>query len=228
MEKLIQEIQEQLGKFLVWSIDVSPMPLETIFNTAKHMNVFIWRSLAVSQSATSGFVCALPGVNWAFGIGADMFALLYSMAATSYGVGAIIASRNGHTYYSLNKSDYLDVLAVWCDSTDYIQDAGVKSILLGGVAAKKAGIKMVTKIVTKSTFQAGSYLTSKAGIKIPAKLLEKAATKMATKLGVKTGAMLTGAGCAISGGINFWFVNSITDAAKVYYTAKFENRKIEL
>ncbi|AFY59238.1 hypothetical protein Riv7116_6926 (plasmid) [Rivularia sp. PCC 7116] len=228
LSKAKEYFQEQLGKFLVWSIDVSPTPIETIYNTAKNMNVFVWRSLAVSQSSGTGVICALPILNWTVGIGADIFSLLYMMAVTSYGVGAIIAHRNGLSYTVLNKSDYLDVLAVWCDATEYIQDIQVKSILLGGVAAKKAGFKIGTKAVTKGSVIGASYLSSKAGIKIPTKLLDKAATKAVTKLGAKAGAMLTGIGALVSGGINFWFVNSITNAAKVYYTAKFEDKKISL
>lgn len=226
MEDSIKQVQKQLGRFLVWLIDTAPVPMELIYNTAKLMNIFMWRAFAVSQSTATGFFCALPGVNWSLGIGTDIFALLYSMAVTSYGVGAIIGSRNGYSSYSLKKSDYLDVLAVWSDSPEYIQDIGVKSVLLGGVAAKKAGLKIGTKAATKVTFYTASHLGSKAGAKIPAKLLEKVATKIATKLGVKTGAMLTGVGCAVSGGINAWFVNSITNAAKVYYIAKFENRQV--
>lgn len=226
MEDFIKQIQEQLGKFLVWLLDTAPVPMELIYNSAKFMNVFVWRAFAVTQSTATGVFCALPGVNWTLGIGADIFALLYSMSVTAYGVGAIIGSRNGFSSYSLDKSDYLDVLAVWCDSTEYIQDIQVKSILLGGLTAKKAGLKIGTKAATKATFYTASHLGSKAGVKIPTKLLEKAATKIATKLGVKTGAMLTGVGCAVSGGINAWFVNGITDAAKVYYTAKFEKRRL--
>lgn len=232
MEESLNQVkeyfQEQLGKFLIWSIDVSPMPLETIYNFAKYTNVFVWRSVAVSQSSASGAFLSLPGISWTFGIAADIGSLLYAMAVTSYGVGAIIANRNGLSYNSLNKSDYLDVLAVWCDATEYIQDIRVKSILLGGLAAKKAGFKFGTKAATKASVYSASYLTSKAGIKIPIKLLDKVATKAVAKLGAKAGAMLTGIGFVLSGGINFWFVNSITNAAKVYYTAKFEDKKISL
>jgi hypothetical protein len=64
--------------------------------------------------------------------------------------------------------------------------------------------------------------TKKLGFSISPLLLDKVLAKIFAKLGIKAGSAIPVLGIALNAGVNGWFVNSITNAAKIYYTAKFE------
>ena len=218
-------LTNQLGKILPRLVTSTPMPIGAIYKLARFTNyINLWRGIAITQSGIAGGTLALPGINWMGGLAADLVALLYTMAVTAYGVGAIVAKRKRcfrDRYTDINQLDYIDILAVWADAPEYIMDEQVRQYVfdkLGRDLSWKAGSKTALKVITKSTIIGGK----KVGVTLPQKLVSKIAAKMATKLSVKGAAVLSGIGVGISAGINIWFVNEISQAAEIYYDAKFK------
>jgi hypothetical protein len=149
------------------------------------------------------------------------------MQATAYGVGSIIAHQNGYSKHWLDREDYRDILAIWVGSPEFIEDAKVKALLTTSYAAAKIGTKFGVKISAQTlnaAVQMGTVASAKKiGLAISPKLLQKVLAKISTKLGVKAGSSwVPGIGSALNAAINGWFINDITNAAKIYYIAKFE------
>jgi hypothetical protein len=217
----LNELKKHIGEMLTKQIEETPFPFQKIFGIAKRLNILVWRSAAVSQAAVAGgalVAIPIPGVGAAVGLAADISVLLYTMAVTAFGVGAIIGNRNGYDWHHLDNSDYVDILAVWVGEPEFIQDASTKAILASSLAAQKTGIKIGAKATTFAT----SMATKKLGFSISPLLLDKVLAKIFAKLGIKAGSAIPVLGIALNAGVNGWFVNSITNAAKIYYTAKFE------
>ena len=225
--KFKESAMEVINDLFVGALDLFPYDtvIETLHDWATVCGLWIWRTAAVTQSATTGgLLMAIPGVSLLIGVSSDLTSLFYGMQATAYGVGAIIAKRNGLSDFSLSKEDYVDVLAVWAGAPEFILDAQAKGVLyLVGKSAGKAGIKASVKT---TSFVAASSMSKKIGIPISSPLLEKVVVKICGKLGIKASALVPAAGVFINAGINAWFVYGISKAAEQYYVAKFEGRKI--
>ena len=223
----MNDAKDIINEAFVKALELFPFNaiIQPLWDWSTQCNIFVWRSIAVTQSSvTGGILMAVPGVNLAVGVGADITSLFYGMQATAYGVGAIIAKKNGKTIHSLSRDDYIDILAVWAGAPEFIGDSYVKAVLFYNIkSTSKIAIKGVAKTTTYVT--AGT-ISKKMGVPIATPLLEKVITKISAKLGIKASTFVPVAGSFLNAGINGWFINSITNAAKTYYIAKYEGRNV--
>lgn len=194
----------KFGGWVVSGFEAVTPDIQGIYGDAKNETLSDWNTKQKALVATSGAASmAIPGVHLA-GMAADIAFLMNRMAVASYGIGAIHYQKHG-IGNELSEDDFSNILAIW---------AGEEEHLLEGVSSKvtgKAGLKYAAKAAAK-----------KAGIKIGNKLSSKMATKLAAKFGGKLGGkMLSGfvpfIGPAVSGTINYFFIDGVTDAAEKYY-----------
>jgi hypothetical protein len=220
----------KIKEAFVGAIELFPYEkfVELFWPITKRLNIFVWRSIAIAQSAGTGAgLMLIPGLNVLIGVGSDLFALFYAMQATAYGVGMIVAKRNGRSEYALDREDYTDILSIWVGSPEFIDNAHVKALLSTSYAAAKISAKFGTKLSAKALSGAvtigATASVKKIGLAISPQLMGKILTKIGAKLGIKTGSSwVPGVGSALNAGVNAWFINDITNAAKIYYIAKFE------
>ncbi len=84
-----------------------------------------------------------------------------------------------------------------------------------GKAAGKIAGEVTGKILSKTALKSGSKIAGKMTSKVVDKAVTKVAAKFAAKLGVGWIPLIGG---AVSGGINFWLLSGLMDAAYSYYT----------
>lgn len=221
---------EKIRDAFIGAIELFPYEkfVELFWPITERVNIFAWRSIAIAQSAGTGAgLMLIPGLNVLIGVGSDLIALFYAMQATAYGVGMIIANRNGRSQFALGREDYADILAIWVGSPEFVDNAQVKALLTTSYAASKIGAKFGIKVSAKTLSAAATVgaaaVSKKIGLAIYPQVMVKLLAKISTKLGVKAGSSwVPGVGSALNAGINAWFINDITNAAKIYYIAKFE------
>jgi hypothetical protein len=89
---------------------------------------------------------------------------------------------------------------------------------LAGKAVGKAAGEVTGKILSKTVLKSGSKVVGKMTSKVVDKAVAKVVAKFAAKVGVGWIPLIGG---AVSGGINFWLLNGLMDAAYSYYTHNY-------
>jgi hypothetical protein len=136
------------------------------------------------------------------------------MSVTSYGVGAILGSRQGRGNV-LDQEDLAVVLARWAGDED-----------LGDVAIAKTAASLAGKVGGKATAAVlAKTMAEKAGLLVGKKISGKLGAKLGAKFGAKLGGkMVLGfipfLGAAVGASVNAYFVDGISTAAEGWYRAK--------
>lgn len=194
---------------------VSPQDLDKLYAETRDYSVGEWRNLQLAAAASGGFVgAAIPGVHLA-GLAADLVHVLYRMARSSMGVGAILGRRNLKENI-LGEEDFLAVLAQWADPQSLSDIVQLK--LEAGF--KKVSIKTLGKVLSKA-------IAKKAGLVGTGVMAEKLFGKVAAKFAAKFGAKVIAGwvfllGPVVSAGINVYFLKKISDAAEAFYPKKIK------
>ena len=204
---LLRIFQRRLMKGIIWYVKNGPFDFQNLYQIANRMGLEKWKMAAQAGTTGSGAILTFVPV---IGLPFDVTALLDGMMRTSYGIGAVIAKENNLSWTVLDRSDFLDVLAIWAGVDDFVGNEAAKESLMNN--------------------RIGNRVFGKVGSKTAAKVAAKAATKIAikfsAKLGAKVASIIPFAGPAANGGINLWYITEITGAAEKYYREKFTSSGI--
>ena len=194
--------------------------LDNIYNDAYIFTLSEWEVSQTALATSSGALASsIPGAHL-IALAGDVTFLMNRMSVCSYGIGAIMGYDN-NLGNILEHEDFAIVLAIWAGDNKVIT-------ILEGLEAKsedvleamevkvgtKTGVKFVAKKVVK---KAGLLIGKKLGGKIGAKIGAKFAGKLSGKI---LGGFIPVGSSAIGGGINWWFMSGISEAAKHYYEIK--------
>jgi hypothetical protein len=210
------EAIEAIAEVFVKALEVFPFDdvIEKVFDYSKPFSVFGWRCLAVAQAAAAGgFLMSIPGLNLLIGIGTDLSMMFYAMQAHACGVGCIIARKNGLSYHVMESTDYIDVLSIWTGAPEFINDKKARSVLCS------------TDNISDNLPE-DSLMHQNLGNIIAPYLLNKVLKRLGNIMKIKSGSLVPGIGAALNAGVNAKLANEIIDAAKTYYVAKFEGKRI--
>jgi len=186
------------------------------YNDSSVAEIHTMQKAAVTASGAGAV--AIPGMH-VLGIAADVTFLLNRMSTSSYAIGASICYEE-NLGNILEEEDFAAVLAVWCGELDLVNLSTGK--LAADLSTKVAG-KTALKIIGKTICKAGGYMV---GYKLGGKLAAKIGTKFGAKLGAKIGlGFIPFVGAAAGGGINWFFIDGIMEAAEAYYKKKVEIAK---
>jgi len=170
-----------------------------------------WKREHVLKAASSG---ALTGmIGGPIGLAAIPADLAWCGRVSSHGCFGIglIRDRDVDYDYDMNL-----ILAIWSGVAESasVVPAGKLAIKVGGgkMMIKASGI-VAGALVSKASLKGGSKL----GAKLAAKAASKAAAKVTAKLASKSTAFIPIIGGLISGGVNWWLVSGLLDAADKFY-----------
>lgn len=188
--------------------------LNNIYDTAHTYTVSGWKAKQKSLATASGAgAMAAPGAHLAT-LAADIAFLMNRMSVCSYGIGAIRSFDESYGNI-LEEEDFANVLAMWAGHEEITSMMGSKGAL---DIAMKVGGKVGMKVIGKTIATSGTVLVGKKlGGKVGAKVAAKIAGKIAGKAGAGFIPLL---GPVIGGGINFWFISSVSSSAEEYYDFK--------
>jgi hypothetical protein len=117
----------------------------------------------------------------------------------------------------LEQEDFAVILARWAGAEE------VSDAVLAKLSAEATSV--MGKVAAKSL---AKFAAEKTGILLGKKLAGKAGAKIGAKFGAKIGGKALGGwipflGAVIGGGINLYFITSISDAARSWYQFKCSN-----
>lgn len=191
------------------------MEREQLKKQVKGYTINEWKRERLTMVVTSGAVTGamggpvglaaiLPDLAWCGRVG----------ALGCFGIGHI---KNVDLDYDV---DMNLIMAIWtglAEARSYVPVGKVGIKVSGKVAPKIAG-KVAGVLVSKVALKGGSKL----GAKLASKAASKAATKLAAKLMAKTGTgWIPLIGGVVSGGVNWWLVSGLLDAAEEYYSGEY-------
>lgn len=204
--------------YIVNAFDALTPNLNGIYENAATHSLSGWKTKQGALVTTSGVTgSAIPGLHMAT-VAADIAFLLNRMAVCSYGIGAIIGNEQSQGNI-LEEEDFAVILGRWCGD-DGLSNAALSKgaaeigIKAGGKIAGKVGAKAVAKFAVT---HAGILVGKKMGVKMGAKLGSKFGAKLGGKI---TAGWLPFLGPALSGGINLYFITSISKEAESWYRFK--------
>ena len=223
-------IQDQLSQlFRDWGSEMNKGERKNLRNKASRASsVNSWRRGWMASVVTSGTAAGAIGGPWsAAALVADLAWCRNVSPVACLGIGVIL---NCDIDFD---QDMNLIMAVWSGVgvTSAVVPAGkigVKTApkisvkvgtkiapkLSGKLAGKMAG-KVIGKVVSKTALKSTSKAFAKLTEKIVAKSVAKVSAKFATKVGV---GWIPIVGGIVSGGINFWLLETLMDAAYEYYT----------
>jgi hypothetical protein len=181
---------------------------EAICRDAKSSNLSDWKTAQLTKATAIGAGSAVIPVAGYLTLPADLVATLRIMHRAATGICFL---RLGYA----DDDTFGGVLAVWSGAVTL--DANLaKQIAAKGLAAGattiggKMGLKMAIKAFSLS---AGVFAAKKLGPKVAQKVASKIATKLASKASTR---WIPGLSALVGGGVNWWLVNDICDAADRY------------
>ncbi|MEG3839385.1 hypothetical protein [Microcoleus sp. herbarium14] len=191
------------------------MEREQLKKQVKGYSIKGWKEERIAMVVASGGISgALGGPMGLAAIPADLAWCGRVSALGCFGIGHI---KGIDVDYDV---DMNLIMSIWTGlgeaaSTIPVGKVGIKvcSKATPKIAAKVAGV-LVSKVALKGGSKLGAKLASKAA--------SKAAAKLATKLMAKTGTgWIPLVGGIVSGGVNWWLVDGLLEAAEQYYSHEY-------
>lgn len=188
--------------------------INNIYNNQKESTLDSIRSKNIAMAASSGGAAVAIPILHVAGVAADVAFLMNRMSVASYSIGVVKGHDAGYGNF-LEEEDFLIVLGVW---------AGEESITAG--ISAKAAADFSTKVYGKSALKMiAKTMLKNVGVIASKKMGGKLATKVGAKFGAKLGGKVAAGfvpflGAAVGAGINYYFINSVCDAAEKVYDYK--------
>lgn len=223
-------LQEELTQiFKDWGQELNSQERAALEKDAsEYTDVELWKAKHIALVATSGVAAGVTGGPWSYA--AIMADLLWCRKVAPLGCLGI-----GYIYeedVDIDQ-DMNMIMAIWAGVG--IASAGVPvgkvGVKVSPKATMKFGTKMLPKLAAKGTGKlAGEIVgkvvsktalkaSSKALSKLTAKIVDKAVAKVFAKAAAKVGVgWIPIIGGVVSGGINWWLLSSMMDAAEQYYS----------
>lgn len=191
------------------------MEREQLKKQVKGYSVNGWKTERLTMVVTSGALSgAIGGPVGLAAIPADLAWCGRVSALGCFGIGHI---KNVDIDYDV---DMNLILAIWtglAEATSLIP-AGKVGIKVSSKAATLGAGMVAGSLISKATLKG----SSKLGAKLASKAASKAATKLAAKLMAKGGTgWIPVIGGLVSGGVNWWLVSGLLDAAEKYYSHEY-------
>ena len=184
---------------------------EALERQAKNYHLSDWKAERIAMVVGSGALSgALGGPIGLAAIPADLAWCGRVSGLGCFGIGHILGRE---VDYDLDMSL---IMSIWTGLGEAasVVPAGKVGIKICGKATPKIAGKVAGVLVSKVALKGGSKL----GAKLASKAATKAATKVVTKLAAKGGTgWIPIVGGIVSGGINWWLVGGLLDAAEQYY-----------
>ena len=188
---------------------------EQLEKQVKRYNINDWKAKQLTMVVTSGAVSGAIGGPVGLGaIPADLAWCGRVSALGCFGIGHI---KKIEVDYDV---DMNLIMALWTGLAEAssVVPAGKMAIKVSGKATPKLAGKVAGVLVSKGALKGGSKL----GAKLASKAASKATTKLVAKLMAKTGtSWIPLIGGVVSGGVNWWLVSGLLDAAEEYYSGEY-------
>ncbi len=188
---------------------------EQLEKQVKRYNVNGWKAEQLTMVVTSGAISgAIGGPVGLAAIPADLAWCGRVGALGCFGIGHI---KKIDVDYDV---DMNLIMALWTGLAEVssVVPAGKVAIKISGKAAPKVAGKVAGVLISKVALKGGSKL----GAKLASKAASKATTKLVAKLMAKTGTgWIPLIGGVVSGGVNWWLVSGLLDAAEEYYSGEY-------
>ncbi len=205
-------LQEEIAQvFKNWGSDLLEAERKALREKAAKYTVSDWKAEHIAYVVGSGVLTG--AIGGPVGLAAILPDLLWCKKVGTQGCLGIGYIKGYDIDY---ENDMNMILAVWSD----LAEAAVS------VPAGKVGIKVSNKILPKVAGKVVEKVilkgSSKIGATLAAKAASKAATKLTAKLAAKTGVgWIPLIGGVVSGGINWWLLSGLLDAADAYYKSDY-------
>jgi|GEM_PF-2214744 hypothetical protein len=237
-------LQEELTKiFKDWGKELNSQERVALEKDAsEYTDVEVWKAKHIALVATSGMAAGVTGGPWSYAaIIADLLWCRKVAPLGCLGIG-----------YIWNEDVDIDqdmnmIMAIWAGVglASVSVPTGKIGVKVSPKATMKLGIKIVPKLAAKGTGKlAGEVFgkvisktalktSSKALSKLTAKIVDKAVAKVFAKAAAKVGVgWIPIIGGVVSGGINWWLLSTMMDAAEQYYANPYvvfdENELVEV
>lgn len=185
-----------------------PQQQEALRLRARQHTVAQWRLKSLLKVSSVGALTGAVGGPVGLALEVTDTAYLFSMAGQAcYGVGHILGRPVDY------ETDMPLILAIWGGAARPIHGTGEDREIAIHVA-EGAGVGAGTRVVSKSAFKAGGKLATRVAGIVGAKL----AARYGAKLGTRWIPLL---GSVTSGGVNWWLVDGLINAARRYYEAEY-------
>ena len=208
--------------------------LNSLRQTARSMSIGDWKARQIAFVTGPGALAGGMGGPWGIAaMGADLLWLGKNAGHGCLGVGYAAGKSN----VVLDDIDL--ILAVWAGiltpsntaPSDRVAVAISENVSPYGSITRDMGYKIEAKVAAKSLPKLiGKVISKKVAIKGGSKLgaqiaslaISKASVKLASKLAAKLGtSWIPIFGGVVSGGINWWLMAGLLDAAEKYYTHSY-------
>jgi hypothetical protein len=226
-------LQEDLSQiFKDWGQELNSQERSALVKDAsEYTDVELWKAKHIALVTTSGVAAGVTGGPWSYA--AIIADLLWCRKVAPLGCLGI-----GYVY-----GDDVDIdedmnmiMAIW--SGVGLASAGVPAGKIGVKVSPKATMKFGTKMIPKLAAKGAGKLagevvgkvisktalktSSKALSKLTAKIVDKAVAKVFAKAAAKIGVgWIPIIGGVVSGGINWWLLSTMMDAAEQYYSNEY-------
>lgn len=215
-------------------------------------NVDDWIAWQKAQATAAGVgLTLIPGAHVAT-LTADIAFVLHKMAVAAWGVGAIMGCEvdgdadiqailgiwsGAITEDALRAASEaaqvglvaggLGLFGYWVVATHQVTKfVGMGAGYLAQELSREIGLGAIAPLADKVGDATVQYAVQKISLKLAGKLNAKVATKVAAKFAAKMAGAITGflplVGPTIAGVVNWKFVSSISNAAKLYYHYKLQ------
>lgn len=236
-------LQETLTPiFRGWGSEINSLERANLKDKAMKDNLSSWRNKHIALVTTAGGAAGITGGPWSScaAIGADLWVCRKVAPIACLGMGYIL----GHDVDF--EQDMNLIMAIWsgigtASATVPAGKVGVKvspkmtmkvgTKFLPKLAAKGSGKiagKVVGKVISKTALKGTSQIAGVLTSKVVSKAVGKVSAKMAAKVGVGWIPIIGG---VVSGGINWWLLETLMDAAHQYYSnpyVVFDSSELEI
>jgi hypothetical protein len=222
-------LQEELTQvFQDWGQELNSQERAALKKDAfGYSEVNLWKAKHIAMVTTSGLASGVMGGPWSYAaLVADLLWCRKVAPLGCLGIGYIY-NEDVDIDHDMNM-----IMAIWAGIG--VAAAGVPvgkvGIKVSPKATVKFGTKMVPKLAAKGTGKLAGEIfgkvvsktalkgSSKALSKLTTKIVDKAVAKVLSKAATKVGVgWIPIIGGVVSGGINWWLLSTMLDAAEHYY-----------
>ena len=142
--------------------------------------------------------------------GFDIAYLLAAAGRACYGVGHIKGREIDY------ENDIPLILAIWCGAAEATSAVGTGKV--GIKVFGKAGLKAAASVGSKIALKSATKFGTKGGLLIAGMATSHLAGKLLAKMSTKWIPVIGG---VVGGGINYWIINGLLNAAERYYSEEY-------
>jgi hypothetical protein len=223
-------LQEELTQvFKDWGQELNSQERAALKRDASgYSDVDTWKAKHIAMVATSGMAAGVTGGAWSYS--AIIWDLVWCRKVAPLGCLGIgyIHEEDVDIDQDMNM-----IMAIWAGVgvASAAVPAGKVGVKVSPKATMKLGTKMAPKLAAKGTgklvgevfgkvvSKTALKTSSKALSKLTAKIVDKAVAKVFAKVAAKIGVgWIPIIGGVVSGGINWWLLSTMMDAAEHYYS----------